>query len=52
MRLVGTMAGIALAMTSVAAVAEDAQPNDAQIAHIAHTAGQSTEISRDKGPKA
>ena len=39
MRLVGTMAGIALALTSVAAVADDAKPNDAQIAHIAYTAG-------------
>jgi putative membrane protein len=40
MRLVGMMAGIALALTSVAAVADDAKPNDAQIAHIAYTAGQ------------
>jgi putative membrane protein len=40
MRLVGTMAATVLALTSVAAVAEDAKPNDAQIAHIAYTAGQ------------
>src|SRR6516165_2461091 len=40
MRLLATMAGIALAFTSVAAAAEDAKPNDAQIAHIAYTAGQ------------
>ena len=38
MRLVRTMAGFALALTSAAAVAGDAKPNDAQIAHIAYTA--------------
>jgi putative membrane protein len=40
MRSIGAVAGFALALTSVAAVAEDAKPNDAQIAHIAYTAGQ------------
>jgi putative membrane protein len=39
MRLVATAAGFALALTSIAALAEDAKPNDAQIAHIAYTAG-------------
>ena len=38
--LIGAVAGFALALTSVAAVADDAGPNDAQIAHIAYTAGQ------------
>ncbi len=40
MRFVGMMTGIALALTSVAAVADVAKPNDAQIAHIAYTADQ------------
>jgi putative membrane protein len=39
MRLVVTAAGFVLALTSVPALAEDAKPNDAQIAHIAYTAG-------------
>jgi putative membrane protein len=39
MRLVATAAGFALALTSVPALAADAKPNDAQIAHIAYTAG-------------
>ena len=34
-----TAAGFALALTSIPALAEDAKPNDAQIAHIAYTAG-------------
>ena len=38
--LIGAVAGFALALTSVAAVADDAGPNDAQIAHIAYTTGQ------------
>ena len=38
MRLFGALAGFALALTSFAAVAEDAKPNDAHIAHIAYTA--------------
>jgi putative membrane protein len=40
MRLVAIMAGLALALTPVAALAENAKPNDAQIAHIAYTADQ------------
>jgi putative membrane protein len=41
MRPIGAVAVLALAsLLSVAAVAEDAKPNDAQIAHIAYTAGQ------------
>ena len=40
MRFVATAAGFALALTSVPALAEDARPNDAQIAHIAYTAGE------------
>jgi putative membrane protein len=40
MRFIATAAGLALAVMSVPALAEDAKPNDAQIAHIAHTAGQ------------
>jgi putative membrane protein len=40
MRLVLTAAGFALALASVSASAEDAKPNDAQIAHIAYTADQ------------
>ena len=40
MRLIAAVAGFALALTSVAASADDAKPNDAQIAHIAYTAGQ------------
>ena len=39
MRLVVTAAGFALALTSIPALAEDAKPNDAEIAHIAYTAG-------------
>ncbi len=37
MRLIGAVAGFALALTSVAALADDPKPNDAQ---IAYTAGQ------------
>jgi putative membrane protein len=40
MRLLGATTAFALALTGVAAQAEDAKPNDAQIAHIAYTAGQ------------
>jgi putative membrane protein len=40
MRFIATAAGLALAIMSVPALAEDAKPNDAQIAHIAYTAGQ------------
>jgi putative membrane protein len=40
MRFVATAASLALALTSIPALAEDAKPNDAQIAHIAYTAGQ------------
>jgi putative membrane protein len=40
MRFIATAAGFALALMSVPALAEDAKPNDAQIAHIAYTAGQ------------
>src|ERR1700688_3684199 len=39
MRSIGAVACAALALTSVAAVAQGAKPNDAQIAHIAYTAG-------------
>ena len=35
MRYVATAAGFALALTAFPALAEDAKPNDAQIAHIA-----------------
>jgi putative membrane protein len=40
MRLSLMAAGFALAFTSLGAMAGDAKPNDAQIAHIAYTAGQ------------
>ena len=40
MRLILISAGFALALASATAMAEDAKPNDAQIAHIAYTAGQ------------
>jgi putative membrane protein len=40
MRSIGAVASFALALTSVAALAGDAKPNDAQIAHIAYTADQ------------
>jgi putative membrane protein len=40
MRLMLTAAGAALALTVAGAIAGDAKPNDAQIAHIAYTAGQ------------
>src|SRR5215475_6312984 len=40
MRFAATAASLALALTSIPALAEDAKPNDAQIAHIAYTAGQ------------
>ena len=40
MRSIGARASFALALTSVAALAGDAKPNDAQIAHIAYTADQ------------
>jgi len=41
MRPIGAVAVLALAsLLSAAAVAEDAKPNDAQIAHIAYTADQ------------
>ena len=39
MRFIPIAAGVALALASVPALAEDAKPNDAQIAHIAYTAG-------------
>jgi putative membrane protein len=39
MRIVATAAGFAIALTAFPALAEDAKPNDAQIAHIAYTAG-------------
>ena len=39
MRFIATAAGFALALTAYPAIAEDAKPNDAQIAHIAYTAG-------------
>jgi putative membrane protein len=40
MRLTLIAAGFALTLVSAPAMAEDAKPNDAQIAHIAYTAGQ------------
>ena len=40
MRLTLIAAGFACALASTATMAEDAKPNDAQIAHIAYTAGQ------------
>ena len=40
MRFVATAAGFAFALASIPAFAEDAKPNDAQIAHIAYTAGE------------
>jgi putative membrane protein len=40
MRSIGAVAGFALALTSVVALAQGAKPNDAQIAHIAYTADQ------------
>src|SRR6516165_385879 len=40
MRLAMMAAGLALALTSVGTIAGDTKPNDAQIAHIAYTAGQ------------
>jgi putative membrane protein len=40
MRLRFASAAAALALSSAIATAEDAKPNDAQIAHIAYTAGQ------------
>jgi len=40
MRLTLIAAGFAWALASTATMAEDAKPNDAQIAHIAYTAGQ------------
>ena len=40
MRLAMMAAGLALALTSVGTMAGDTKPNDAQIAHIAYTAGQ------------
>ncbi|HLX98401.1 MAG TPA: DUF4142 domain-containing protein [Roseiarcus sp.] len=39
MRFVATAAGFALALASVPAPAQNAKPNDAEIAHIAYTAG-------------
>lgn len=39
MRLLAATSAFALALTAVAAQAEDAKPNDAEIAHIAYTAG-------------
>ena len=39
MRFVATAAGLALALASVPAPAQSAKPNDAEIAHIAYTAG-------------
>ena len=39
MRLIANAAGFALVWTAFPALAEDAKPNDAQIAHIAYTAG-------------
>ena len=39
MRFVATAAGLALALASVPAPAQNAKPNDAEIAHIAYTAG-------------
>jgi putative membrane protein len=40
MRRILIAAGFALALASTATMAEDAKPNDAQIAHIAYTAEQ------------
>ena len=40
MRFIATAAGFALALMAAPALAEDAKPNDAQIAHIAYTAGE------------
>jgi putative membrane protein len=40
MRLLGATAAFALALTAFPALAEDAKPNDAQIAHIAYTADE------------
>jgi putative membrane protein len=40
MRFITSAAGLALALASVPALPEEAKPNDAQIAHIAYTAGQ------------
>jgi putative membrane protein len=39
MRFIATAAGFALALMAYPALAEDAKPNDAQIAHIAYTEG-------------
>ena len=39
MRLLGAAAAFALAFTSLPALAQGAKPNDAEIAHIAYTAG-------------
>jgi putative membrane protein len=39
MRLIANAAGFAFVLTAFPALAEDAKPNDAQIAHIAYTAG-------------
>jgi putative membrane protein len=39
MRFIATAAGFASALTAYPALAEDAKPNDAQIAHIAYRAG-------------
>jgi putative membrane protein len=38
MRFIATAAGVTLAVMSVPALAQDAKPDDAQIAHIAYTA--------------
>ena len=40
MRFVAAAAGFAFALASIPAFAKDAKPNDAQIAHIAYTAGE------------
>jgi putative membrane protein len=40
MRFIATAAGFGLALMSIPALAEDPKPNDAQIAHIAYTAGE------------
>jgi putative membrane protein len=39
MRLIANAAGFALVLTALPTWAEEAKPNDAQIAHIAYTAG-------------
>jgi len=39
MRLLGAATAVALAFTSLPAMAQGAKPNDAEIAHIAYTAG-------------